>query len=756
VKTLLFDSPFRDPARLVFVAERVREGDGAALSYPDLVEYQKENNAFESLAGFRLQSWNLTGTSEPERVDGLQTSANLFTTLGVQPLVGRVFSTEEDQPGGAHVVVIGEGLWRRLFGEDRGVLGRAITLDGNPYTVIGVMPTAFQVWRRVDLFTPIGQAAARNKRGDQSIYAVGRLRPTASLERAQAAMDVVAARLSATYPDTHAGRASSLTPLRERSLGDLRRALWVLSAISVLVLVLGCINVASLLHAHGIERMRELSIRVALGAGRARLVRQMLTESLLLGLTGSLAGLLVAHWAVQLLTTMIPRFVAEAIPLRLDGVALIFNCLAGVIVGLASGAIPAWLVTRAKVSGHLTQRAEGAASLGRTRVQDGLVVAQVTLAVVTLVGASLMLRSFTRLLGVPLGIDAKGVVLADLTLPYPKYSNSGQLWRFYASVLGEARQQPGVHSAALVTTAPMSFVPWNLRYAVEGEQPPAPGHEPECDYAAVAGDYFATLGIRVVEGRAFTEHDDARGVLVAMVDRSFSRKHFPGQSAVGKRVSFPMMGGRWLQIVGVVDDVRNWGPDGVSLPGIYLPLLQSGSPYVTLAVRTPGATSAVPAMMRAALRRLDPDQPLANVRTMDQVIGRTAAARRLAAKAVTGFSVIALSLAALGLYGTLSRSVVRRSREIGVRMALGARRSDVLSLFVQRGMRLSGVGLILGLVAALPLTPLLSSLLFATAPRDPVAIVVVPLVLVSVALLASFVPARRAAKVDPMVALRCE
>ena len=587
---MLFDSPFRDPARLVFVAERVHEGDGAALSYPDLVEYQKENNAFESLAGFRLQSWNLTGTSEPERVDGLQTSANLFTTLGVQPLVGRVFSTEEDQPGGAHVVVIGEGLWRRLFGEDRGVLGRAITLDGNPYTVIGVMPTAFQVWRRVDLFTPIGQAAARNKRGDQSIYAVGRLRPTASLERARAAMDVVAARLSATYPDTHAGRASSLTPLRERSLGDLRRALWVLSAISVLVLVLGCINVASLLHAHGIERMRELSIRVALGAGRARLVRQMLTESLLLGLTGSLAGLLVAHWAVQLLSTMIPRFVADAVPVRLDATALIFNCLAGLIVGLASGAIPAWLVTRAEVSGHLTQRAEGAASLGHTRVQNGLVVAQVTLAVVTLVGASLMLRSFTRLLGVPLGIDAKGVVLADLTLPYPKYSNSGQLWRFYESVLGEARQQTGVHSAALVTTAPMSFVPWNLRYAVEGEQPPAPGHEPECDYAGVAGDYFATLGIHVVEGRAFTEHDDARGVLVALVDRSFSRKHFPGQSAVGKRVSFPMMGGRWLQIVGVVDDVRNWGPDGVSLPAIYCPLLQSGSPYVTLAVRAPGAT----------------------------------------------------------------------------------------------------------------------------------------------------------------------
>ena len=756
VKALLFDSPFRDPARLVFVAERVQEGDGAALSQPDLLEYQKEDSAFENLAGFRLQSWNLTGSSEPERVDGLQTSAGLLATLGVQPLVGRFFSAEEDQPGGAHVVVIGESLWRRLLGGDRGVLGRAIALDGNPYTVIGVMPTAFQIWRRVDLFTPIGQRAMAADRRDHSIYAVGRLRPTASLEQARASMDVTAARLSATYPAMHAGRTSSVTPLRERSLGDLRRALWLLSAISVLVLVLGCINVASLLHAHGIERMRELSIRVALGAGRARLVRQMLTESLLLGLAGSLAGLLVAHWAVQLLATMIPRFVADAVPLRLDAAALIFNCLAGLIVGLASGAIPAWLVTRAEVSGHLTQRAEGAASLGQTRVQDGLVVAQVTLAVVTLVGASLMLRSFTRLLAVPLGIDAKGVVLADLTLPHSKYSDWGQLWHFYEGVLHEARQQPAVHSAALVTTAPMSFVPWNLTYAVEGEPPPTPGHEPECDYAAVAGDYFTTLGVRIVEGRAFTARDDIHGIPAAMVDRSFVKKHFPGHSAVGRRVSFPMMGGRWLQIVGVVENVRNWGPDDVSLPGIYLPLLQSASPYVTLAVRTHGATSAIPAMMRTVVRRVDPDQPLANVRTMDEVVGRTAAARRLAAKAVTGFAVIALSLAALGLYGTLSRSVVRRSREIGVRMALGARSADVLSLFVRRGICLSGLGLVLGMVAALPLAPLLASLLFETTPRDPVAIVLVPVVLMSVTLLACYWPARRAAKVDPMVALRCE
>jgi putative ABC transport system permease protein len=756
VKGLLLDSPFREPARLVFVAERVQAGDGAALSQPDLLEYQKESRTFESLAGFRLQSWNMTGTSEPERVDGLQASAGLFTTLGVRPLVGRVFSAEEDQRGGAHVVVIGEALWRRLFGGERGVLGRAIILDGNPYTVIGVMPAAFQIWRRADLFTPIGQRPASADRRDHSIYAVGRLRPTVSLEQARAALDVIAARLSVTYRELHAGRTSSVTPLRERSLGDLRRALWVLSAISVLVLVLGCINVTTLLHAHGIERIREISIRVALGAGRARLVRQMLTESLLLGLAGSLAGLLVAHWAVQLLSAMIPRFVAEAIPLRLDCVALIFNCLAGVIVGLMSGAIPAWLLTRAEVPSHLKEGAGGTAPLGRTRIQDGLVVAQVTLAVLTLVGASLMLRSFARLLAVPLGIEAKGVILADLTLPYPKYSDWGQLWRFYGSALSEAGQEPGVHSAALMTTAPMSFVPWNLSYAVEGEQPPAPGQEPECDYAAVAGDYFGTLGIPVVEGRAFTARDDARGIPVAIVDRSFVRRHFPGQSAVGRRLSFPAMGGRWLQIVGVVDEVRNWGPDGASLPGIYLPLLQRASPYVTLAVRTRGATSPIPGMMRSAVRRVDPDQPLANVRTMDEVIGRTAAARRLAAKAVTGFSVIALSLAALGLYGTLSRSVVRRSREIGVRVALGARRGDVLSLFVWHGLRLSGLGLALGLMAALPLTPLLSSLLFETAPRDPVAIVVVPSVLVSIALLASFIPARRAAKVDPMVALRCE
>jgi putative ABC transport system permease protein len=757
VKSLLLDSPFRDPDRLVFLAERVREGDGAALSYPDLMEYQKENGVFESLAGIRQQSWNLTGASEPERVDGLQVSASLFATLGVRPLIGRVFGAEEDRPGGARVVVIGEAMWRRRFGADPGVLNGTVALDGEPHMVIGVVPAAFQIWRRADLFAPIGHRAAWTDQRDwHCVYGIGRLRTAVSLEEARTAMDVTAARLSAAFPSAHAGRSSSLTALRDRSLKDLRQALWMLSLVSLLVLALACINVSSLLHAHGIERTRELSVRAALGAGRLHLVRPLLTEGLLLGLTGSLASLLVAHWVVQWLSTVTQRFVAEAVPLQLDVTAFLFSWLVGLLVGVVAGLTPAWLSLRGDMAGRLREGVGAPTPFRRARIQDGLVVAQLALAVVTLVGASLMVRSYAKLVAVPLGIDAQGIVLADLTLPSYKYSDSGRLWRFYQAALDQSGRLPGVLSAALVTTAPMSFVPWNLVYAVEGEPSAAPGQGPECDYFAVGGDYFRTLGISVVEGRTFSGRDDSRSILVAVVDRSLAEKHFPGTSAVGRRLSFPAMGGRPLQIVGVVEHVRNWGPDGVSLPAIYLPLLQTASPYVTLAVRARGETSPVPAALRAAIQRVDPDQPLANVRTMAEVVGRTAATRRLSAKLITAFAVIALSLAALGLYGSLNRSFVRRTREIGIRMALGARSLSVLALFVRQGLLLSGLGLALGLAIALPLAPLLSSLLFKTAPHDPVSIVAVPLVVIGVALSASLIPARRAAKVDPVVSLRCE
>jgi putative ABC transport system permease protein len=758
VKALLFDSPFREPDRLLFVAEKVPEGDGAALSYPSLLEYQREPRAFASLAGFRLQSWNLTGGNEPERVDGLQASATLFATLGLQPMLGRAFNADEDRPGGAKVVVIGERLWRRRFGADPAVLGTSITLDGEPYSVIGVIPAALQVWRPADLVTPIGYSAPwTNDRQWHSIYAVGRLAPEVSIDQARAVLDTITARLAKEYPQENAGRSISLKPLRDHAVGDLRSALWVLSAVAALVLALGCVNVASLQQARGAGRLHELSVRTALGATRSRLIRQMLTENLLLGLLGSVAGLLIAHWSVKVISTMLPPIIAEAGLVRLDPAALWFGSLAGLMVGLASGVIPAWVLTMGDVAGRLKRGALGMARLGRLHVQDALVVAQVTLAVVTLVGASLMARSFARLLAVPLGIEPQGVILADLSLSWQKYPAPEDLWQFYENVLREAAQQPGVASAALMTTAPMSFVPWNAGYIIEGTPPPEPGRENLSDFAAISSDYFKTLGIRLDAGRAFDERDHARSSRAAIVDRLFVKKHFPDGNAVGKRLALPsMMGEEWLEIVGVADSVRYWGPDGESSPEIYVPLLQFRSTYLTLAVRTRDGGAGQTAALQAAVRRVDPDQPVANLRTMADTVAGTAMARRLAAKIIAGFAVIALSLAALGLYGTLSRMVIQRTREIGIRMALGAPPSGLFSLFVGRGLRLTGLGLVLGLVAAIPLVPLLSGLLFETRPGDPVAFAVVPLVLVVVAVVACWLPARRAAEVDPVIALRAE
>lgn len=757
IKGLLFDSPFRDPERLIFVAERVADADQAALSYLDLLEYQRDNKVFSSLAGIRLETWNLTGTREPERLDGLQASASLFPTLGVQPLLGRVFGPDDDRPGGDRVVVLSEAFWRRRFGADPRILDRPIQFDGNTYTIIGVMPERFQVWRHVDVFTPLGhQAAFTNRREWRCIYGVGRLQTGTSLQQAQAGMNVIAARLMASDPETRAGRSSSLKTLRDRSIGNLRSALWVLSAVSGLVLLLGCLNVAGLLEASGVGRLREFAVRTALGATRSRLIRQTFTESLLLALGGSLAGLLVASAGARVIAAMVSRFVTEGVALGLDGSSLVFNCLLTLFAGLVAGVLPAWLLGRTQFTAGLKSGSHGVLTPARARLQGGLVVVQVTLAVVALFGSSLMVHSFARLVAVPLGVDPAGVVVADITLPGQRYSTADRAWQFYRDVLRESAQTPGVVSSAVMTTAPMSFVPWNLRYVVEGEAPAPSGREDLCDYAAVSSDYFRTLGVRVVEGRTFTAQDNARHAPVAIIDRTFAAKHLQGGRAVGRRLSFPSFGGRWMEIVGVVDHVCNWGPDGRSFPEVFVPILQSPSAYVSLAVRARGDSGPVMAGLRAAVRRVDGDLPLAKVRTMEKVVSQTAMPRRLSAKLLTGLAAIALGLAALGIFGMLNRSVVRRTREIGIRMALGATHGRVLSLFVGGGLRLVVAGLAVGLAGAFLLAPLLSSLVFEVEPRDPLSFIVVPAVFVSVALAACLVPALRAIRVDPMNTLRCE
>ncbi len=755
VKGLLFDSPFRDVDRLLFMAERVSGMDGGALSYPSLLEYQRDDRALEELAGFRLQSWNLTGDSAPERLDGLQASSSLFSTLGVRPILGRTFTAEEDRPGGARVVVVSEELWRRRFGADPSVLQRTLQLDDTPYRIVGVMPSRFQIWRRADLFTPLGHRAPYTDRPEwKCIYAVGRLKPRVSPDQARAAMAVVASRLAQADPTANGGRECSLTPMRDHAVRGVRRVLWTLAGVCLLVLVLCCINVAGLLLAHGVERSRELSIRASLGAGRLRQVRPLLAQSLVLALGGAAGGLLLATWGVRLATVVLPRFTPDAGLPCIDAPAVIVAVLLAVVVGITTGSAPAWFLTRRPAATAEAAR-QGRATAGHTRLQDGLVVAQVALAVVTLTAATLMLHSLLKLMAVPLGLQQQGVVLADLTLPPHTYPDAARVRLFYQEALAQTERIPGVRSAAMMTTAPMSGIPWDASYSVEGQEPPDNDDENECDYVAVSRDYFRTLGIALTEGRAFSDRDDAEAIPVAVVNRAFTARHLAGGSPLGKRLSFPFMGGRSLEIVGAVEDVRRWGPESAPRVTIYVPLAQSPSAIVTLATRTSHAQG-LAASMRDALRRVDPNLPLANLRTMAEVVSEASGTRRMAASSLATLGGIALCLSALGLYGALSRRVVSRRREIGIRLALGAQSREILRHFMRRGLWLTAAGAAAGSVISLLLAPLLASLLFGVRPRDPISLVVVLAVMLLAAALATSLPARRAASVDPAVALRGE
>jgi putative ABC transport system permease protein len=755
VKSLLFDSPHRNPDQLVFVAESVPEGEGAALSCPDLRDYERDQRVFSGMAGFRLQSLNLTGESEPERLDALQVEAGLFDILGVRPILGRTFTAEEDRPGGAPVVALSEGLWRRRFGASPDALKRQIRLDEQLYTVVGVMPASFQIWRRADLFLPLGQPGPwTNRRDWHCIYAVGRLRPDVSLQQARSGMRLLAERLNVEYPDRRAGRSISLRPLRDQAAGEISGVLWLLACFSGVVLALGCLNVAGLLHSRGFERAREISIRLALGAGRASLVRLMAMEAVLLGILSAGTSLLVAWWCVRLSADLVSRFVSTAVVPTLDWTALALSGAISLAASLASALVPAWWVTRVNTTQELRSGGPGASFPGRERAHRSFVVAQVTLSALTLVVASLTLHSLIRVLTVPLGVEEKGVVLADISLPASRYPDSTSAWRFCREVLDEAGNMPGVESAAMMTTAPMSFIPWNLAYQVEHEAAKPAGQASECDFAAVSSDYFKTLGIRVLQGRVFKDRDDSRALRVAVIDRMLAEKHFPGEGAVGKRLSFPAFGGRWIEIVGVVDSVRNWGPEGESQVQIYVPLLQSPSSYLTLAVKTDGQAAAISPALRQAVRRVDRDLPLSHVRTMESVIAECVLARRVSTSLLAGFAAIALALACAGLYGTLSRAVARRFREIGVRLALGATCAGIAWLIVGQGVRLVLLGLAIGLGVSLAVAPLVSSLLFETNPREPLSFLVAPAVLLSTAVVTCLIPARRAAGIDPIQALR--
>jgi putative ABC transport system permease protein len=760
---LLRSLPYEDADRLVFLTEWSEQVPEMSFSIANLKDVRDENTVFESLVGYNGQNLILSGENgEAERVNGRQATSGLFATLGKQPIVGRPFSAEEDRPGAEGVVLLGEGFWDRRFGRDPGVVGRRLVLNGEPFTVIGVMPGSLHgSWKTVDVFSPLLRLEDRlggeeNRGNHPGIYVTARLKAGVSEETARGEVKAIAARLAERHPKTNARQSMTLETLHEAFVGDLRPALMLLAGAVAFVLLIACANVANLLLARAASRGREIAVRGALGAQRGRLLRQLLTESLILSLLGAVLGVVLAYWGVRGLVASLPANVPRADEIRVDAWVLAFTAGLAALTALFFGLAPAWKVARVDVQDALREGGRGTPGPAHHRVRNTLVVAQVSLALILLVGAGLMLRSFMRVLAADAGFRAGGVLTASLPLPDSRFPDAARRAEFVRRLVDGVAAVPGVEAAG--AALPL-LGGWQSSFRLEGRPEPPPGQLPSADITRVTPDYFRAMGVRVLEGRVFTARDTADAPPVAIVDETFARAHYPGESALGRRLRFGALDdekAKWLEIVGVVGHVKNYGVDEASRVEVYLPYEQSPVSGVTLVVRAAADPAALTGSLRAAVKAADPELPLYAVRTLPEIVSDRTAQRRLAATLIAVFAVVALALAAVGIYGVMSYAVAQRTQEIGIRMALGAERREILRMVLRHGtlMAVSGVGL--GLAAAFGLARLITSLLFQTSAADPPTFSIVPVVLIAVAVLACWVPARRATRVDPLVALRSQ
>jgi len=774
IHTLLVQPlPYRDAHRVLFVMgwDLRRDQMEFNVSAADFHDWRAQDGVFEQAAGYRYWSVNLTGAGEPERVQGYRVTADLFALLGVEPLLGRAFLAGEDKPGAGKVVVLSHGLWQQRFGAERGVIGRTVTLNDESYTVVGVMPPKFefpQLNFKGDLWAPFDYDAARlrtERNADFAMVAVARLRPDKTLEQAQAEMNAVYQRLAQQYPRTNAGSGVRLTPMQEMLTREIRPALLALLAAAGFVLLIACANVANLLLARAQARVKEMALRAALGATAWRVARQLLTESLLLALAGGGLGVLLGMWTLDAIRHILPEHVVNVMPAALEiGInarSLVFALAASLLTSLVFGLVPALRLSRHDLTAAIKEGGPGVGSWSRRRAGSLLVIAEVALSALLLVGAGLTLRSLWALLHVNPGFEAANLLVMDISLPRTRYANAEQRGNFYREALGRLAALPGVKAVGAVNTLPLSTSNEGSSFVIEGRPAPAPGDVPGTDYRVINPDYFRALGIRLQSGRQFTAEDNRQAPPVTIVNQAFVRRHFPNEEPVGKRIRFggpntPLADEPWHVIVGVAGDVKHWDLAANPRAESYVPLEQQPRASLTLAVRSGGAPAGFAAAARRQIRALDANLPMYNAQTMEQVVARSLFTQRLTTNAMLIFGAVALLLAGVGLFGLISYSVSRRTREIGIRMALGAQRGAVLRLITRQGMKLVLIGVVIGLIGAFALTRLIKSLLFGVSETDPLTFVAVALLLTSVALLASWLPARRAAKIDPMVALHCE
>lgn len=763
---LLRPLPFEDSERLVSIWEQglgqgINQNEVAPANFFDL---RNQTRWFEAIGAHGPQDINLTGAGEPERLTGELVTANVLSILGVKPALGRTFLANEDQPGQHRVVVLSDALWQRRFNRDPSIINHDIVLNGESFTVVGVMPRGFfYPLRETELWIPWAmepeQAAGR---GDHYLRLIARLKPGATLQQATAEVAAIGQRLAAEYPKTNEGLSFIVNSLHRDYVGDLRSPILIMFAAVGLVLLIACANVANLLLAQATTRRREIAIRMALGARRWTIVRQLLTESLLIATAGGVLAMLGAMWGVQALAKLLPDSLSKLQSVGVDARVLLFTFGVSVLTALVFGGVPALLAARAKPGETLSDVARDAAggTAGRY-VRRMLVVSEVALAVVLLVGAGLLIRTFQLLRQVNTGFSTDSVLTMKMVLPMPKYAKPEARRAFYDETLRKVQELPGIESAGMITFLPLSFSGMNFSFSVEGQTLPSDMKLPFALYRVVSPDYFRTLNIPLQRGRFFDSHDTPDSPPVIMISRQLAERYWPGQDPIGKRLKIGPVDSPnpWLNVVGVVGDVRQAGLYGDPRMDLYSPYAQERRAFITprdLVLRTKGDAASVAASVRQAVWSVDKDQPISNVQTMDQVFSAAISQERFQALLLGLFAALALVLACVGLYGVISYSVAQRTHEIGVRMALGAQPGDVLKLVLRQGMGLTIVGLVVGIAIGSVATRVLSDMLFGVTARDPLTFVGVPALLLLVAFLACYIPARRATRIDPLVALRWE
>ncbi|MBA2645733.1 MAG: ABC transporter permease [Pyrinomonadaceae bacterium] len=756
---LLRPLPYPEADRLMMLSERHEQIPTRFISYPNFLDWRTHNQVFEAMSTIRGLSLTLTGTGEPESLDGRMVSSDYFSIMRASPSLGRDFLAEEDKPGAAGVTILSHGFWQRQFGGDANVLGRTITLDDKSFTVIGVMPQSFRHQGTPDLFVLMGQWTNQNNWMGRDVrlagFVVARLKAGVTLEGARADMDAISKQLLQQHPIANLGHSIRVVSLYENIVGDARPALLIMLGAVGLVLLIACANVANLLLARAANRQKEFALRTALGASRWRIVRQLLTESVMLAFLGGGAGLLFAWWGVDLLAAAEPRGVPRLAELGVDNRALVFTFLLSLLTGIVFGLAPAWHISGRGLHQTLKEGSR-AVSTGRGgKLRRALVVAEVALAMVLLGGAGLLIKSFARLLASDPGFEAKNVVTAEIGLPRLRYSDAGQVSRFYQQLLERLEALPGVEAATITNSLPGLGQEWQTDIAIKGRPRAKTDDLINVDWAIISSDYFITMKVPLAEGRAFTPQEARDGLPVVVVDERLARQFWPNGDALGKHILYDSATPH--EIVGIARNMKTYGTVADARIKIYTPLGRADLKRATLAIRTTNTHSQ--GIITAATREinaLDKDLPVTDVETMERILAREVSPQRFNTLLLTVFASVALMLAAVGIYGVMSYMVAQRTHEIGIRMALGAQRSDVLRLVMGQGLRMTVAGVAAGLLACFALTRVMANLLFGVSATDPATFIIISLLLAGVALIACYVPARRATKVDPMIALRYE